>query len=302
MHYYLTGASGFIGSALVQDLLAAGHTVTALARSDASAAALERGGVRVHRGTIHDPASVVSGVGDADGVAHLAFNHDDMSDIHANGVIDLAVVEALGDVLAGSGRPLVTTSGTALLAGLATPGTEDTPVDTSTPAGAARGPSEEATLALAGRGVRSSLVRLAPSVHGAGDVVGFVPTLVRAAQASGVSAYVGDGSNVWPAVHRLDAARLFRLALEGGLAGRRWHGVGESGIAVRDIATAIGERLGVPAVSITPEDAAEQLGWLAVFATVDNPTSSARTQDELGWTPSGPTLLEEIRSGVYDPA
>ncbi|WP_139983041.1 SDR family oxidoreductase [Nocardioides litoris] len=302
MKTYITGASGFIGSALVRELLEAGHSVTGLARSDAAAAALERAGATVHRGDLADPASVVDGIGDADAVAHLAFNHDDMSSIHDNGRADLAVVQALGDALAGSGRGLVTTSGTAVGAGAPGPLTEDHAVDTSTFAGAARGPSEELTLALADRGVRSALVRLSPSVHGRGDGHGFVPTLVRVARERGVSAHVGDGRNVWPAVHRLDAARLYRLALESAPAGTRWHGVAEGGVATGDIAAAIGEALGLPTTSIDPADAMDHFGWLGGFAVVDNPASSERTRELLGWSPSGPTLLEDIAAGVYTEA
>jgi nucleoside-diphosphate-sugar epimerase len=298
MKIYVTGASGFIGSSLVRDLVAAGHHVTGLARSDRGAAVVEAAGGVVHRGDLADLDSVVAGVGDADGVVHLAFSHDDMSQIHANGQRDLAVVEALGTELEGSGRALVVTSGSALVAG--SPADEDTAVDASGGVGAARGPSEELTLALADRGVRSSLVRLAPSVHGDGDTHGFVPTLVRLARERGVSAYVGDGANVWPAVHRLDAARLYRLAVESGPAGVRWHAIAEEGVPVREIAQAVGDAVGVPTTSIDPDDAADHFGWIAGFATVDNPISSTRTQQLLGWQPTGPTLLEDIRAGVYD--
>ncbi|MFB9312053.1 SDR family oxidoreductase [Nocardioides plantarum] len=299
MHIYLTGASGFIGSTLATDLLAAGHTVTGLARSDTSAAALERAGVRVHRGTIDDPAGIAAGAAEADGVAHLAFKHDDFTDMANSAKADLLVVEALGAALAGTDRPLVVTSGTALVAGLGRTATEaDDPVGEGP--GAGRGLVERATVGFADDGVRSSVVRLAPSVHGDGDHHGFVPTLVRAARESGRSAYVGDGSNVWPAVHRLDAARLFRLALEAAPAGTRLHGAAEQGVAFRDIATAIGERLGVPVVSVDPADAGGTLGWIAGFAAADNPISSARTRELLGWEPTGPTLLEDIAAGVYD--
>ena len=299
MHFYVTGASGFIGSALVSDLLDAGHTVTGLARSDTSAAALEQAGVRVHRGSIDDPAGIAAAAAETDGVAHLAFKHDDMSDMANAAKADLLVVEALGAALAGSERPLVITSGTALVAGLGRPATEDDVAAAEGP-GAGRGRAEQATVGFAAHGVRSSVVRLAPSVHGDGDRHGFVPTLVRAARASGRSAYVGDGANVWPAIHRRDAARLFRLALEAGPAGARWHGAAEQGVTMRDIAAAIGERLGVPAVSVDPADAGEVLGWIAGFASADNPISSERTSQVLGWEPTGPTLLEDLAAGVYD--
>ena len=300
MKIYITGASGFIGSVLVRDLVEAGHSVTGLVRSDRGAAAVEAAGGTVHRGDIHDPAGVAAGVGDADGVVHLAFNHDDMSQIHANGKIDLEVVRALGDELAGSGRALVVTSGSAIVSSAAGTATEQTPVDPTSIDGAARGPSEELTLALADRGVRSSLVRLSPSVHGTGDTHGFVPTLVRVAREKGVAAYVGEGDNVWPAVHRLDAARLFALAVQSAPAGTRLHGVAEEGVRTRDIAAAIGERLGVATRSIDPSEAFDHLGWIGGFATVDNPTSSAATRELLGWEPTGPTLLEDIAAGVYD--
>lgn len=299
MKIYVTGASGFIGSALVRELVAAGHSVTGLARSDRGAAAVEAAGAAVHRGDIHDPAGVAAGVGDADGVVHLAFNHDDMSQIHANGKLDLEVVRALGAELAGSDRALVVTSGSAIVSSAAGVATEHTPVDPTSIDGAARGPSEELTLALAEHGVRSSLVRLSPSVHGTGDTHGFVPTLVRVARETGVAAYVGDGENVWPAVHRLDAAHLFALAVEAAPAGTRLHGVAEQGVRTRDIAAAIGDRWGIPTTSLDPADAAAHFGWLAGFASVDNPTSSALTREWLGWTPSGPTLLEDVAGGVY---
>jgi nucleoside-diphosphate-sugar epimerase len=299
MHIYVTGASGFIGSALVTDLLAAGHTVTGLARSDSSAAALEQAGVRVHRGSIDDPAGIAAAAAEADGVAHLAFKHDDLSDMANSAKADLAVVEALGAALAGTDRPLVVTSGTALVAGLGRTATEGDDAVLAGP-GSGRGLCEQATIGFAADGVRTSVIRLAPSVHGDGDHRGFVPTLVRAASESGQSAYVGDGGNVWPAVHRHDAARLFRLALESAPAGTRLHGAAEQGVAFRDIATAIGERLGVPVVSVDPQDAAEHLGWIAGFASADNPISSERTREVLGWEPTGPTLLDDLAAGVYD--
>jgi nucleoside-diphosphate-sugar epimerase len=301
MHFYVTGASGFIGSAVVTDLLAAGHTVTGLARSDTSAAALERAGVRVHRGSIDDPAGIAAAAAEADGVAHLAFKHDDFTDLANSAKADLLVVRALGAALSGTDRPLVVTSGTALVAGLGRPATERDGAVLDRP-GSGRGVVEEATIGFATEGVRTSVVRLAPSVHGDGDRRGFVPTLVRTAREAGRSAYVGDGSNVWPAVHRRDAARLFRLALESAPAGTRLHGAAEEGVAFRDLATAIGARLGVPVVSVDPDEAGEHLGWIAGFAAADNPISSEHTCALLGWEPAGPTLLEDLAAGVYDPA
>lgn len=292
MRVFVTGASGFIGSAVVPELIAAGHEVLGLARSEASARALTTAGAAVQRGSLDDPDSLRAGAAAADGVIHLAFIHD-FSQYEAAARTDTAAIQALGDALAGSDQPLVVASG---LLGIA-PGRIATETDPA-PAGWARGRSEEALLALAARGVRTSIVRLPPSVHGTGDR-GFVPALIAAARSHGAAAYVGDGASRWPAVHRSDAARLFRLALEHAPAGTRLHAAADEGIPTRELAAAIGRRLGVPAVSQTPEEAARTLGFLARLIALDAPASSARTRELLGWRPTGPGLLADLDGEHY---
>ena len=290
MRVFVTGASGFIGSAIVQELLGAGHQVLGLARSEASAQALLAAGAQVHQGSLDDLASLRSGAAASDGVMHLAFNHD-FSAYEKAGATDQAAIEAMGQELAGSDRPLLVTAGLAGFA-LGRPITEE-----DTPSMMVR-PSEPTALALAAHGVRASVVRLAASVHDRGDY-GFVPTLINIARQTGVAAYVGEGLNRWPAVHRLDAARLYRLALEHGAAGARYHGVADEGIALRDIAAIIGQRLNLPVVSKTPEEAADHFGWMARFVGMDLSASSARTQQQLNWHPSHPSLLADLEHGDY---
>ncbi len=252
-------------------------------------------GAEVNLGSLEDLESLRSGAAASDGVIHMAFIHD-FSNLAAAGETDRIAVETLGTALAGSGRPLVVTSGTALVKP-GRLGTEDDPADPNS-AGAHRVASEQTTLALASRGVRSSLVRLPPSVHGDGDHA-FVPALIGIARDKGVSAYIGDGLNRWPAVHRLDAAHLFRLALEKGAAGARYHGVGDEGVPIRDIAEVIGRHLNVPVVAKAPEEAAGHFGWLAHFLSMDCPASSAQTQERLGWRPRQPGLLADLDQGRY---
>ena len=295
MRVFVTGATGFVGSAVVQELLQAGHQVVGLARSDSAAKSLIAAGAAVQRGDLEDFESLRSGVASADGVIHTAFIHDfsrfkEVCDIESH------AIEAIGSALAGSNRPLLITSGTALV----TPGRLATEEDVSvfTPDDFPRVATEQAALALAERGVRVSLVRLSPSVHGEGDH-GFVPTLIQIARDKGVSAYVGDGANRWTAVHRLDAAHLYRLVLEKGSAGARYHAVDEQGIALRDIAEVIGRCLNIPVVSKSPEEAADHFGWFTQFAGLDCPASSKLTQERLGWRPVQPSLLTDLGQGSY---
>jgi nucleoside-diphosphate-sugar epimerase len=292
MRVFVTGATGFIGSAIVPELINAGHQVLGLSRSDAGAKSLVAAGAEVHRGDIEDLESLRSGAAKSDGVIHTAFIHD-FSKFEENCEIDRRAIEALGAVLAGSGRPFVVTSGTAVAH---TPGrltTEEDVPNSPMP----RVASEAAAASLAAQGVRVSIMRL-PQVH---DPIkqGLITYLVAAAREKGVSAYVGDGQNRWPAVHRLDAAHLYRLALEKGVAGARYNAVGEEGVALREIAESLGRGMKLPVVSKSAEEAAEHFGWLGMFVGADIPASSSLTQQRLGWRPTGPKLIDDLNQGRF---
>ncbi|MFJ8779916.1 SDR family oxidoreductase [Streptomyces sp. NPDC102476] len=294
MRVFVTGATGFVGSAVTRELLDAGHEVLGLARSDRSAEALKSAGAEVHRGDLNDLDSLRRGAEAADGVAHLAFIHD-FTNLTTSGEADLRAIEAIGSVLEGTGKPFVVTSG--LLTAPGRLGTEEDPADPDSPA-KHRHASEVATLALAERGVRSSVLRLPPSVHGEGDI-GFVPMFIDFARDKGVSAMVGDGSNRWAAVHRLDAARLFRLALEAAPAGVRLHAIGDEGVPFREIAEIIGRGLGVPVASVAPEEAMDHFGWLGHFAAIDMRASGTLTRKLLDWQPEHPALIPDLEAGHY---
>jgi nucleoside-diphosphate-sugar epimerase len=305
MRVFVTGASGWIGSAVVPELIGAGHEVIGLARSDTSAAALTTAGAKVERGTLDDLDTLRSAAAASDGVIHLAFKHDIAFSGDFQGAVDAdrRAVETFGEALAGSDRPFVIASGTLGLA----PGRVATERDGhGAEPGAAhviggaetRMGTAQVALSLASQGVRSSVVRLPPTVHGDGDH-GFLATLVGIARDKGVSGYIGDGSNRWPAVHRLDAAHLFRLALENAPAGSVLHAVADEGVAIRDIAEVIGRHLDLPVVAISPEDAGEHFAWLAGFLGADSPASSALTRELLGWQPTHPGLIDDLDQGHY---
>ncbi|SEL50200.1 SDR family oxidoreductase [Nonomuraea pusilla] len=298
MRVFVTGASGHVGSAVVPELLEAGHQVVGLARSDKSAAALTAAGAEVHRGDLDDLDGLAAAAAAADGVIHLAFKHDAMfaGDFDSAVAADLRAIETLGDALIGTGKPLVTTSGTLMFAfaGLQDAATEADALDAGP-----RIDAENAVIALAERGIRSSVVRLTPTVHSTLDHNGFIPTLISIARSKGVSAYVGDGSNRWPAVHTLDAARLYRLALESAPAGSRLHAVDDEGITLRQIAEGIGRGLNLPVVGIPPTEAEAHFGFLSAHVQADNPSSSTLTRNLLGWKPVHPRLIEDLGQGHY---
>jgi nucleoside-diphosphate-sugar epimerase len=305
MRVFVTGASGWIGSAVVPELIGAGHQVTGLARSDAAAVALTAAGAQLHRGTLDDLDSLRSAAAAADGVIHLAFKHDIAftGDFQGATDADRRAIETFGAALVGSDRPFVIASGTIGLA----PGRVATERDghgSESAAAVSSGGAQtrlhtaQLTLSLAARGVRSSVVRLPPTVHGEGDR-GFMAALVGIARARGVSGYIGDGSNRWPAVHRLDAARLFRLALENAPAGSALHAVADEGVPIRTIAELIGRHLDLPVAAISAEDAGEHFGWLSGFLATDSPASSTLTRELLGWQPTQPGLIDDLEQGHY---
>ena len=295
MRVFVTGASGFIGQAVVKELLGAGHQVLGLVRSDKGADSLSALGAEVHKGDLEDLESLKQGASASDAVIHLAFIHD-FSDYVGNCAKDRVAIEAIGSVLVGTDRPFIITSGTLLLPPnrLAT---EDTPPDVDRPAGV-RGKAEQTVLAFASQGVRPSIIRLPPTNHGEGDH-GFIAMLVNIAKAKGVSAYIGDGSQRWPAIHRLDTAKVYQLAVEKAKSGDVLHAVAEEGVTIKEIAEAIGKQLNLPVVSKSAEEAQEHFGFLAMALVNDNPTSSEKTREQLGWKPVHSTLIADIEKGIY---
>jgi nucleoside-diphosphate-sugar epimerase len=296
MRVFVTGASGHIASAVIPELIAAGHDVTGMARSQEAAAAVTALGATPHRGDLDDLDGLTKAAADSDGVVHLAFKHDVMrtGDFAAAVAAELAVVQALGDGLAGSGKPLVGSSGTLMLAHLGRPGTEE---DAAVPGG--RGDAEIAMIGLAARDVRSSVVRIPPITHSTLDRHGFARTLIAIARQTGVAGYAGDGANRWPAGHTLDVGQLYRLALENAPAGTAWHAAGDEGIAMRQIAQSIGDHLGLPAESVPADRLEAHFGFLAGLIALDNPTSTATTRRVLGWEPTHPGLLADFDEGDY---
>jgi nucleoside-diphosphate-sugar epimerase len=292
MRVFVTGATGFVGSAVVQELMTAGHQVIGLVRSDAGAKALAATGATVHRGDVQDLDSLKSGTAQADAVIHTAFIHD-FSKFKESCEIDRLAVTAMGETLKGSAKPLIVTSGTGLLPSGRKVTEDDTPLPTHP-----RVASEQAAEAMRAEGVNVSVMRLPPSVHGDGDH-GFVPLLIGMAREKGASAMIGEGKNVWAAVHRLDAARLYRLAVEKGQGPARYHATAEEGVPFKEIAGVIGKRLGLPVVSKSPEEAAQHFTWFAHFAAMDALASSAKTRVAAGWQPTGPGLIADIDRDAY---
>lgn len=293
MRVFVTGASGWIGSAVVPELLEAGHQVVGLARSDAAAATVSAAGAEVLWGSLEDLDVLRKGADGSEGVIHLGFIHDFNSYEECNR-IDRDAIGTIGSALEGSGRPFLIASGVAAMRDEGRAGTEQDVADPNF----ARSAASAMTIALAERGVRSSVVRLPPTVHGSGDH-GFVAMLVSTAREKGVAGYVGEGSNRWPAVHRSDAARLYRLALDHAPAGSVLHAVAEEGVTARDMAEVMGRRLDVPVVPVPTEAAIDHFGWLGLIFSADLPTSSTFTRELLSWEPTGPTLLEDLEAGHY---
>src|ERR1700740_106979 len=292
MRVFVTGATGFVGSAVVKELIGAGHKVLGLARSDVGAKSLITAGADVHRGSLEDLESLRSGAVASDGVIHTAFVHD-FNNYAPGADADRRAIETLGAALAGSDRPLIVTSGTLLVQRQGSLATEEDAHNPNFPR-----KSEEAVLALAARGGRTSVLRLPPSVHGNGDH-GFVPRLISIAREKGVSAYIDDGLNRWPAVHRLDAAHLYRLLLEKSSVGAQYHGIGDEGVPTREIAEVIGRRLYVPVASKSQEQAAEHFGWIGMFFGMGILVSSSLTTERLGWRPTHVGLIDDLENGSY---
>ncbi|MBW7674561.1 SDR family oxidoreductase [Chryseobacterium chendengshani] len=296
MKVFVTGATGFVGTAVVQELLNSGHQVVGLARSEESANKLIDAGAEAHHGDLNDFESLKSGAAISDAVIHLGFVHD-FSRFEEMCHLDGQVIENIGDALLGTDKPFLITSGTALFSKDGTTIETDRSVNPHP-----RIATENAADAIAEKGVKVAVIRLSPSVHGRSDIIGFVPTLIRIARETGKSAVINGGNNFWPAVHKLDAAKLYRLALEKPYeSGTRYHAVSEQGIPLKVIAGFIAEKLQVPVVSLNSDEAAEHFGWFAHFAKLNNLTSSEETRKVLNWFPHHPTLMEDLQSDVYFP-